>query len=83
MASFASTEELFAGRHFQAEIIVLCVRWYLSLKLSYRDLVRMITRARRRSCTGIRAGFNWCFERIYRIPFKIAALSERSTGAAS
>jgi transposase-like protein len=42
MASFASTEELFAGRHFQAEIIVLCVRWYLSFRLSYQDLVRMM-----------------------------------------
>ena len=23
-------EELFAGRHFGSEIVVLCVRWYLS-----------------------------------------------------
>jgi transposase-like protein len=43
MASFAPTEELFAGRHFEAEIIVLCVRWYLSFKLSYRDLVRLMS----------------------------------------
>jgi transposase-like protein len=42
MALFAPTEELFAGRHFEAEIIVLCVRWYLSFKLSYRDLVRLM-----------------------------------------
>ena len=34
-------EELFAGRHFGAEIVVFCVRWYLSFKLSYRDLVSM------------------------------------------
>ena len=26
---------------FDAEIVVLCVRWYLSFKLSYRDLVGM------------------------------------------
>src|SRR5262245_9969690 len=30
---------LFNGRHFNREIIVLCVRWYVSYKLSYRDLV--------------------------------------------
>jgi IS6 family transposase len=28
----------FKWRHFQAEIIVLCVRWYLRYALSYRDL---------------------------------------------
>jgi transposase-like protein len=36
-------KELFAGRHFDAEIVVLCVRWYLSFKLSYRDLVGMMS----------------------------------------
>ena len=35
-------EELFKGRHFDQEIAVLCVRWYLSFKLSYRDLVAMM-----------------------------------------
>ena len=34
--------DLFKGRHFDQEIIVLCVRWYLSFKLSSRDLVRMM-----------------------------------------
>jgi len=34
--------ELFEGRHFDREIIVLCVRWYLRFKLSFRDLVEMI-----------------------------------------
>ena len=42
MPRFVPTEELFAGRHFDAEIVVLCVRWYLSFKLSYRDLVSMM-----------------------------------------
>ena len=28
----------FKWRHFQAEIILLCVRWYLRYALSYRDL---------------------------------------------
>jgi len=29
---------LFRGRHFEAEIIVLCVRWYLRFGLSFRNL---------------------------------------------
>src|ERR1700733_4672210 len=29
---------LFRGRHFRAELIVLCLRWYLRYPLSYRDL---------------------------------------------
>jgi transposase-like protein len=33
---------LFKGRHFDREIIVLCVRWYLTYKLSSRDLVQMM-----------------------------------------
>jgi transposase-like protein len=42
-ARFVPIEELFAGRHFDAEIVVLSVRWYLSFKLSYRDLVSMMS----------------------------------------
>jgi transposase-like protein len=37
-----SADELFKGRHFDREIIVLCVRWYLRYKLSFRDLVEMM-----------------------------------------
>jgi transposase-like protein len=35
-------EGMFDGRHFDREIIVLCVRWYLRYKLSLRDLVEMM-----------------------------------------
>jgi len=35
-------DDLFKGRHFDREIIVLCVRWYLRYKLSFRDLVEMM-----------------------------------------
>ena len=31
--SVVPVEELFLGCHFDAEIVVLCVRWYLSVKL--------------------------------------------------
>jgi transposase-like protein len=42
MPRFVPVEELFKGRHFNQEIVVICVRWYLSYKLSYRDLVAMM-----------------------------------------
>ncbi len=32
----------FKWRHFQAEIILLCVRWDLRYPLSYRDLEEMM-----------------------------------------
>ncbi len=35
--------KLFKWRHFQAEIILLCVRWYLRYPISYRDLTEMMT----------------------------------------
>src|SRR6201995_1467132 len=37
-----SAPDLFKGRHFDHEIIILCVRWYLTFKLSSRDLVQMM-----------------------------------------
>lgn len=33
---------LFHGRHFDHAVILLCVRWYITYKLSYRDLVEMM-----------------------------------------
>jgi transposase-like protein len=33
---------LFKGRHFEADIITLCVRWYLRFGLSFRNLEEMI-----------------------------------------
>jgi len=33
---------MFKGRHFDQEIIILCVRWYVTYKLSYRDLAAMM-----------------------------------------
>ena len=32
----------FKWRHFESEIILLCVRWYLQYALSYRDLEEMM-----------------------------------------
>jgi transposase-like protein len=42
MAGFLGLDDLFEGRHFDREVIVQCVRWYLRFKVSYRDLVEMM-----------------------------------------
>src|SRR5260370_24023751 len=42
MGKLKSVEELFEGRHFDRDVIILCVRWYLRFKLSLRDLVEMM-----------------------------------------
>ena len=42
MSKRKGLDGLFDGRHFDREIIVLCVRWYLRYKLSLRDLVEMM-----------------------------------------
>jgi transposase-like protein len=42
MAGLPGLNSLSEGRHFAGEVIVLCVRWYLRFKPSYRDLVEMM-----------------------------------------
>jgi transposase-like protein len=44
--SSVDLDELFKGRYFEREIIILCVRWYLRFKLSFRDLVEMMAERR-------------------------------------
>ncbi len=36
-------DAIYRRRAFDAETIELCVRWYISYRLSYRDLVELIT----------------------------------------
>ena len=38
----STRNRLFLGRWFDDQVIILCVRWYVSYKLSYRDLVEMM-----------------------------------------
>ena len=38
-----SMTDPFKWRHYEAEIILTCVRWYLRYALSYRDLEEMMT----------------------------------------
>ena len=42
MTSSESKVDLCKSRHFDREVVVLCVRWYLSFKLSSRDLVQIM-----------------------------------------
>ena len=42
MGKLEELDNLLAGRHFDREVIILCVRWYLRFKLSLRDLVEMM-----------------------------------------
>ena len=35
-------ENLFKWKHFESNLILLCVRWYLKYPLSYRNLAEMI-----------------------------------------
>jgi transposase-like protein len=35
-------DAIYLKRHFDVEIIVLCMRWYITYKLSYRDLAAMM-----------------------------------------
>jgi hypothetical protein len=42
MRQFEPLDSIFKGRHFEREIIILCVRWYQSFKLSFRDLAAMM-----------------------------------------
>src|SRR5689334_19244553 len=35
-------DSIYRGRRFQAETIELCVRWYITYRLSYRDLAAMM-----------------------------------------
>ncbi len=53
----STSTNFFEGRHFDREIIVLCVRWYLRYERSFRDFVEMIAERglpwrTRRSCVG-------------------------------
>ena len=46
MQRFVPVEALFKGRHFDGQIIIRCVSWYTSFKLSFRELVIMMAESR-------------------------------------
>jgi len=42
MPCATSRDPIYPGRRFSADVIELCVRWYITYRLSYRDLVAMM-----------------------------------------
>src|SRR6202789_1291561 len=42
MTKAVARDPIYRGRRFKPEIIELCVRWYLTYRLSYRDLVEIL-----------------------------------------
>jgi hypothetical protein len=42
MTEAVARDPIYRRRRFQSETIELCVRWYLTYRLSYRDLVEMM-----------------------------------------
>ena len=46
MSTLSSFKELFAGRHFEREVIILCVLSYLRHKLNFGDQVKMMAELR-------------------------------------
>jgi transposase-like protein len=42
MSKAIARDPIYRRRRFQPQIIELCVRWYLSYRLSHRDLVEMM-----------------------------------------
>jgi transposase-like protein len=42
MTKAVARDPIYRGRRFKPEIIELCTRWYLTYRLSYRDLVEML-----------------------------------------
>jgi transposase-like protein len=42
MGKLKDIDKSFNGRHVDRETIVLCGRWYLRYKLSFRDLTEMM-----------------------------------------
>jgi transposase-like protein len=42
MTKRVTSDPIYRLRRFDAEIIEVCVRWYITYRLSYRDLVAMM-----------------------------------------
>jgi hypothetical protein len=91
MSNRPSKIDLFKGRHFEQEIIVLCVRWYLRYKLSCRDLVEMMAErglpiAHTTILRWVRRyvpEFDKHWSRFWRRQARPAALTKRTLGSAA
>ncbi len=58
----------FKWRHFEAELILLCVRWYLRYSLSHRDLEEMM----------LERSLHVDHTTIYRLQSSITSLNSRN-----
>ena len=58
MTKLIARDPIYRRRVFDAEIIELCVRWYITYRLSYRDLVGMMVEADRTARSGA-CGPSW------------------------
>jgi transposase-like protein len=46
MTAAISRDRIYRRRRYPPEVIELCVRWYITYRLSYRDLVAMMAERR-------------------------------------
>ncbi len=81
-----SNQSPFKWRHFEAEIILLCVRWYLRYALSYRNLEEMMLERRLQvdhtTIYDSVAKILSSSEKAYsKIPNQVSACSEKRGGA--
>jgi hypothetical protein len=50
---------MYRGRSFDADVIELCVRWYITYRLSYRDLVAMMAERGESWLRFFGQGYKW------------------------
>jgi len=55
-------DPIYRGRRFSPEVIALCVRWYITYRLSYRDLAAMI--AEREIVVSHTTIMRWVFQYV-------------------
>jgi len=58
MTQAISRDPIYRRRRFPPEIIEQCVRWYLTYRLSYRDLVEMFLSTRPGHVTNLLATYS-------------------------
>ena len=64
MQPFVPVEAPFKGRRFDRQIIMLCVSWYTSFKLSLRELVIMMADRRITLTTILRGGWFYLYRAV-------------------
>jgi transposase-like protein len=60
MTKQIARDAIYRKRVFDADIIELCVRWYITYRLSYRDLVEMLAERGVQVCHSTRSFYCIC-----------------------